>query len=97
MRPSGCRYGVLRDNMTRSVHLHIQKPALSPHSDPFPGHPPHQLVSGRQMNLSPCGTSQVLWQLITIIFEAFKHVVFKPLFIIECLLGHYDFNHVSPW
>jgi hypothetical protein len=38
------------------------------------------------MGLAPCGTSQVLWQVITLIFEAFKHVVFKLLLIIErCL------------
>jgi hypothetical protein len=83
--------------MTNSVHLHIQKPTLSPHSDPLSVHPPHQLASGRQMGLAPCGTSQVLWQVITLIFKAFKHVVFELLLIIERLLGHYAFDLVSPW
>jgi hypothetical protein len=83
--------------MDNSVNLHIRKPALSPHFDPFPVHPPHQQASGRKMGLAPCGTSQVSWQVITLIFEAFKHVVFKLFFIIECLLGHYDFDLVSPW
>jgi hypothetical protein len=49
------------------------------------------------MGLAPCGTSQVLWQVITLIFEAFKHVGLKLLLIIECMLGHYAFDHVSPW
>jgi hypothetical protein len=71
--------------MTNNVHLHIQKPALSPHSDPLSVHPPHQLASGRKMGLAPCGTSQVLWQVITLIFKAFKHVVFELLLIIEHL------------
>jgi hypothetical protein len=57
----------------------------------------HQLASGRKMGLAPCGTSQVLWQVITLIFKAFKHVVFKLLLIIERLLGHYAFDLVSPW
>jgi hypothetical protein len=70
--------------MTSSVHLHIWKPTLSPQFDPSSVHPPHQLASGRHMGLSPCGTSQVLWQVITLIFEAFKHVVLKLLLIIEC-------------
>jgi hypothetical protein len=73
------------------------KPTLSPHSDPLSVHPPHQLASGRQMGLAPCGTSQVLWQVITLIFKAFKHVVFELLLIIERLLGHYAFDLVSPW
>jgi hypothetical protein len=53
-------------------------------------------ASGRQMRLAPCGTSQVLWQVITLIFEAFKHVVFKMLFIMERLCGHYAFDPISP-
>jgi hypothetical protein len=65
--------------------------------DPLSVHPPHQLASGRQMGLAPCGTSQVLWQVITLIFKAFEHVVFKLLLIIERLLGHYAFDLVSPW
>jgi hypothetical protein len=65
--------------------------------DPLSAHPPHQLASGRKMGLSPCGTSQVLWQVITLIFKAFEHVVFKILLIIEHLLGHYSFDLVSPW
>jgi hypothetical protein len=44
------------------------------------------------MGLAPCCTSQVLWQVITLIFEAFKHVVLKLLLIIERLLGHYAFD-----
>jgi hypothetical protein len=83
--------------MTSSVHLHIRKPTLSPCSDTLSAHPPHKPASRRQMGLAPCGTSQVLWQVITLIFEAFKHVVFKLLLIIECLLGHYTFDPVSPW
>jgi hypothetical protein len=82
--------------MTSNVHLHIWKPTLSPHFDPLSAHPPHQPTSGRQMGLAPCGTSQVLWQVITLIFEAFKHV-FKLLLIIKCLLGHYAFDPVSSW
>jgi hypothetical protein len=65
--------------------------------DPSSSHPPHQLASGRQMGLAPCSTSQVLWKVITLVFEAFKHVVLKLLLIIECLLGQYAFDHVSPW
>jgi hypothetical protein len=54
--------------------------------DPLSAHPPHQLASGRQKGLAPCGTSQVLWQVITLIFKAFEHVVFELLLIIEhCL------------
>jgi hypothetical protein len=34
------------------------------------------------MGLAPCGTSKVLWQVITLIFEAFKLVVLKLLLII---------------
>jgi hypothetical protein len=68
--------------MTSSVHLHIWKLSLSPHFDPLSVHPPHQIASGRHMGLAPCGTSQVLWHVITLIFEAFKHVVFKLLLII---------------
>jgi hypothetical protein len=49
------------------------------------------------MGLAPCGTSQVLWQVITLIFEAFKHVVLELLLIIEHLLAHYAFDLVSPW
>ena len=79
--------------MTSSVHLHIRKPTLSPHSDPLSVHPPHQLASGRKMGLAPCDTSQV----ITLIFKEFKHVVFVFLFIIECMLVHYSFDHISPW
>jgi hypothetical protein len=60
-------------------------------------HPPHQLAFGKHMGLAPCSTSQVLWQVITLIFEAFKHVVLKLLLIIERLLGHYAFDPVSPW
>jgi hypothetical protein len=82
--------------MTNNVHLYIRKPIPSPHFDPLLAHPPHQLAFGRQMGLAPCGTSQVLWQVITLIFEAFKHVVFKLLFIIERLLGYYSFDPVSP-
>jgi hypothetical protein len=83
--------------MTNNVHLHIQNPALSPHFDPLLVHPPHQLASGRNMGLAPCGTSQVLWQVITLIFKAFKHVGFELLLIMECLLGCYAFDPVSPW
>jgi hypothetical protein len=83
--------------MTSSVRLHIRKPALSSHSNPLSACPPHQPAFGRKMGLAPCGTSQVLWQVITLIFEALKHVVFKLLLIIERLLGHYAFVHVSPW
>ena len=83
--------------MTSNVHLHIQKPALSPHSDPLSVHPPHQRAFVRLMGLAPCGTSQVLWQVITLIFKAFEHVVFKLLLIIERLLGHHSFDLVSPW
>jgi hypothetical protein len=83
--------------MTNSVHLHIWNPTPSPHSDPLSVHPPHQLASGRSMGLAPCGTSQVLWQVITLIFKAFKHVVFEILLFIEFKVGHYDFDHVSPW
>jgi len=54
--------------------------------DPLSAHPPHQPTSGRQMGLSPCGTSQVLWQVITLIFEVFRHVVFKLFLVIELLL-----------
>jgi hypothetical protein len=82
--------------MTSIVHLHIQNLALSPLFDPLSVHPLHQLSSGRHMGLVPCGTSQVLWQVITLIFEGFKHVVFKILLIIEHMLGNYDFDHVSP-
>jgi hypothetical protein len=49
------------------------------------------------MGLSPCSTSQVLWKVITLIFKAFKHVVFKLLLIIERLLGYYAFDPFSPW
>ena len=83
--------------MTSSVHLHIWKPALSTHSDPLSMHPPHQLASGRMMVLAPCGTSHVLWQVINIIFNSFKHVVFEILLIIEHMLGDYSFEPVSPW
>ena len=83
--------------MTSIVHFHIQNHALSPHFDPLSVHPPHQLAYGRQTSLAPCDTSQVLWHVITLIFEAFKHVVFKLLLTIERLLGHYAFDHVSPW
>jgi hypothetical protein len=83
--------------MTNSVHLHIQNPTSVTTFDPFSVHPPHQLASGRQMGLAPCGTSQVLWQVITLIFKAFKHVVFELLLIIEHMLGHYAFDLVSPW
>jgi hypothetical protein len=78
--------------MTSNVHLHIRKPTLSPHSDPLLVHPPHQIAFGRHVGLYPCDTSQVLWQVITLIFYAFKHVVFKFLLIIERLLGHYAFD-----
>jgi hypothetical protein len=61
--------------MTNCVHLHIWKPALSPHLDPSSEHPPHQLAFGKHLGLVPCGTSHVFWQVITLIFEAFKHVV----------------------
>jgi hypothetical protein len=50
-----------------------------------------------QMGLAPCGTSQVLWHVITLIFKAFKHVVFEILLIIEHMLGDYSFEPVSPW
>jgi len=30
-RPSGCRHGVPRDNLTNNVHLHIQRPTSPPH------------------------------------------------------------------
>jgi hypothetical protein len=70
--------------MTSSFHLHILKPALSPHFNPLLAHPPHQLASGRNIGLSLGGTSQVLWSVITVIFKAFKHVVFKLLLIIKC-------------
>jgi hypothetical protein len=83
--------------MTSSVHLRIRKPTLSPHFDPFSVHPPHQLTSGRHMGLAPFDTIKVLWQVITLIFEAFKHVVFKLLLIIECLPGNCAFDLVSPW
>jgi hypothetical protein len=83
--------------MTRTVHLHIQNPALSPHYDPLSVHPPYHLAYGRHMSLAPCDTSKVLWQVITLIFEPFKHVVFKLLLIIEFLLGNYAFNYVLPW
>ena len=82
--------------MTSNVQLHIRKLALSPHSDPLSAHPPHHLASGRQMGLAPCGTSQVLWQAITLIFKAFKNVVFELILIIERLLGHYTVDLVSP-
>jgi hypothetical protein len=49
------------------------------------------------MDLAPCDTSQVLWQVITLIFDEFKHVVFKFILIIEIFLGHYSFDLVSPW
>jgi hypothetical protein len=78
--------------MTNIVHLHIQKLALSPHSDPFLAHPPHQLDSGRKMGLDGCDTSKVLWKVITLIFKEIKHVVFELLLIIERLLGHYAFD-----
>jgi hypothetical protein len=68
--------------MTNSVHLYIWKPTLSPHYDLLSTHPPHQLASRRQMGLAPYSTSQVLWQVITLIFKAFKHVVFELLLII---------------
>jgi hypothetical protein len=83
--------------MTNSVQFHIWNPNLSPHYDPSSLHPPHPLTYRRHMGLASCGTSQVLWQLITLILEAFKHVVFKIILIIECLLGHYYFDLVSPW
>jgi len=83
--------------MTSNVHLHTWKPSLSPPFDPLSMHPPHQLASGRMMVLAPCVTSQVLWQVINIIFNSFKHVVFKLLLIIEHMLGHYAFNPISPW
>ena len=83
--------------MTSTVHLHIQKTNLSPHFDPLSAHPPHQLASRRHMGLAPCGRSQVLWQVITLIFEAFEHVLLRLLLIIECLLGHFVFDLVSPW
>jgi hypothetical protein len=60
-------------------------------------YPPHQLAYGRHMVLAPCGTSQVLWQVITLIFKAFKDVVFEMILIIENLLGHYAFDPISPW
>jgi hypothetical protein len=65
--------------------------------DPSSKHPPHQLAFEKHLGLGPCGTSQVLWQVITLIFEAFKHVVLKLFLIIERLLGHYAFDPVSPW
>jgi hypothetical protein len=65
--------------------------------DPLSVHPPHQLASGGHMGIAPCGTSHVLREVITLIFEAFKHVVFKMILIIERLLGHYAFDLVSPW
>jgi hypothetical protein len=83
--------------MTNSVQFHIRKTTLSPHYDPSSFHPPHPLTYRRHMGLASCATSQVLWQLITLILEAFKHVVFKIILIIECLLGHYSFDLVSPW
>jgi hypothetical protein len=83
--------------MTGNVHLHIWNPSLSPHFDTLSVHSPQQLPYRRQMGLSSCGTSQVLWQVITQIFEEFKHVVFKLLLIIERMLGHYSFDLVSPW
>jgi len=49
------------------------------------------------MGLAPSGTSHVLWQVITLIFEAFKHVVLKLLLITEHLFGHYAFDPDSPW
>ena len=48
------------------------------------------------MGLATCDTNQVLWQVITPVFEAFKHVVLKLLLIIECLHGNYDFGPISP-
>jgi hypothetical protein len=60
--------------------------------DPLSAHPAHQPASRRQKGLAPCGTSQVLWQVITLIFKAFQHVVFELLLIIERLLGHYGFE-----
>jgi hypothetical protein len=72
--------------MTSSIHLHIWKPALSPHMDPLSEHPPHQLAFGKHLGLAPSGTSQVLWQVITLIFEAFKHVVLELHLIIKCIL-----------
>jgi hypothetical protein len=60
-------------------------------------HPPHQLASGGNMGLATCDTNQVLWQVITLVFEAFKNVVLKLLLIIEHLLGYYSFDPVSPW
>jgi hypothetical protein len=83
--------------MTSSVHFHIWKPALSPHMDPSSDNPPHRIYFVNNLGLDPCGTSQVLWQLMTLIFEAFKHVVLEFLLIIKRLLGHYAFDHVSPW
>jgi hypothetical protein len=65
--------------MTSSAHLHIRNLALSPHSVPLSVHPPHQLASRKQMGLVPCGTSQVMWQVITLIFKEFKDVVFELL------------------
>jgi hypothetical protein len=64
--------------------------------NPSSEHPPHQLAFGKHLCLTPCGASQVLWQVITLIFEAFKDVVLKFLLIIEHLLGHYAFDPISP-
>jgi hypothetical protein len=75
----------------------MESPLYHHSLDPSSGHPPHQLASERHMGLVPCGTSQVLWQVITLIFEAFKHVVLKLFSIIECMLGHYAFDLISPW
>jgi hypothetical protein len=83
--------------MTIFFHLHIRKPTLSQHFDPLSVHPPHQPSSGKHMGLSLCNTSHVLWQVITLILEAFKHVVLNLLLIIEPLLGHYSFDPISLW
>jgi hypothetical protein len=83
--------------MTNSVHFHIRKPTLSPHFESLSVHPPHQLAYRRQMSLAPCGTSQVLWQVITLIFKEFKHVIFELLLNLERMLGHYTYDLVSPW
>jgi hypothetical protein len=64
--------------------------------DPSSENPPHQLAFGKHLGLAPYNTSLVLWHVITLIFEAFKHGVLEFLLIIECMLGNYAFDHVSP-
>jgi len=87
-----------RETTWLAVSIFTYGSPLYHHSlDPLSTHTQHELASRQHMGLAPCGTSQVLWKVIILIFEAFNHVVLKLLLIIEYLVGHYSFDPVSPW